>query len=251
MQQLAGKNALITGAGRGLGRAIALAFAAEGANVALSFNKSAAGAADTVRQAEGLGVRALALRADLGKSSEVAGLAAAALETLGRLDVLVNNAGLFSAASLLDTSQELWERLLAVNLSAPFRCAQAVAPAMLAGGGGTIINLASGGGQRPRPGYDTSPAYAASKAALIMLSKKLALELAPSVRVNCIAPGVIDSKPKPMSSAARQRFSVLTPLGRLGEPRDIANAAVFLASSEAAFITGQVLNVDGGILLQC
>jgi 3-oxoacyl-[acyl-carrier protein] reductase len=251
MQRLAGKNALITGAGRGVGRAIALAFAAEGANVALSFNKSAAGAADTVRQAEALGVRALALRADLGKSSEVTGLAAAALETLGSLDVLVNNAGLFSAASLLDTSQELWERLLAVNLSAPFRCAQAVAPVMLAGGGGTIINLASGGGQRPRPGYDTSPAYASSKAALIMLSKKLALELAPSVRVNCIAPGVIDSKPKPMSSAARQRFAVLTPLGRLGEPRDIANAAVFLASSEAAFITGQVLNVDGGILLQC
>jgi 3-oxoacyl-[acyl-carrier protein] reductase len=250
MQRLAGKNALITGAGRGLGRAIALAFAAEGANVALSFNKSVVGAADTVRQAEGLGVRALALKADLRKSSEVAGLAASALKALGRLDVLVNNAGLFSAASLLDTSEDVWERLLAVNLTAPFRCAQAVAPAMLAAGGGTIINLVSGGGQRPRPGYDTSPAYAASKAALIMLSKKLALELAPSVRVNCIAPGVIDSKPKAISSTARQRFAALTPLGRLGEPSDVANAAVFLASNEAAFITGQVLNVDGGILLR-
>src|SRR5437867_1794567 len=127
--------------------------------------------------------------------------------------------------------------------------ARALAPHMLAAGGGVIINLASGGGQHPRPGYDTSPAYAASKAGLIMLSKKLALELAPSIRVNCIAPGIVDSKPVPMSSATRERFAALTPLAQLGDPRQVADAAVFLASDQAAYITGQLLNVDAAILM--
>jgi 3-oxoacyl-[acyl-carrier protein] reductase len=249
MRRLAGKTALITGGGRGLGQAIALAFADQGANVALSFKSSASGAQHTVREAERLGVRALAVRTDLADRSQIAELAATALESFGRLDVLVNNAGLFSAAPFLETTDELWERLLSINLSAPFRCAKAVVPTMLAAGGGAIINVASGGGQHPRPGYETSPAYAASKAGLILLSKKLALELAPTIRVNCLAPGVIDSKPRPMSAEAKQRFAALTPLGRVGQPRDIAGAAVFLASDEAAFITGQVLNVDGGILM--
>jgi NAD(P)-dependent dehydrogenase (short-subunit alcohol dehydrogenase family) len=249
MRRLAGKSALITGAGRGLGRAIALAFAAEGANVALSFATSADGAQSAAREAERLGVRALAVRADLADPAQISELAAAALEAFGRLDVLVNNAGLFSAKPFLETSDELWERLLTVNLSAPFRCARALVPAMLAAGGGVIINLASGGGQHPRPGYATSPAYAASKAGLIMLSKKLALELAPTIRVNCIAPGIVDSKLRPMSAAVRQKFAALTPLGRVGEPRNVADAAIFLASDESEFITGQVLNVDGGILM--
>jgi 3-oxoacyl-[acyl-carrier protein] reductase len=247
--RLAGKNALITGAGRGLGRAIALAFAAEGANLALSYNASAEGAQETVRRAEALGVRALAVRADLTERSQIALLAATTLEAFGRLDVLVNNAGQFSAKPLQETSDELWERLLAINLTAPFRCARALAPAMLEAGGGTIINLASGGGLHPWPGYATSPAYAASKAGLIMLTKKLALELAPSIRVNCIAPGVIDSKPDPMPEALRQRFAAATPLGRVGAPREIAAVAVFLASDESTFMTGQVLTVDGGILM--
>ena len=247
--RLVGKNALITGAGRGLGRAIALAFAAEGANLALSYNASAEGAQEVVRQAEALGVRALAVRADLAEGSQVALLAATTLEAFGRVDVLVNNAGRFSARPLQETSDELWERLLAINLTAPFRCARALAPAMLEAGGGTIINLASGGGLHPRPGYATSPAYAASKAGLIMLTKKLALELAPSIRVNCIAPGVFDSKPDPMAEGLRQRFVAATPLGRVGEPPEIGAVAVFLASDEAAFMTGQVLTVDGGILM--
>ena len=249
MRRLAGKNALITGAGRGLGQAIALAFAAEGANLALSFAGSAEGARSAVREAARLGVRAVAARADLADPAQISELAAAALEAFGRLDVLVNNAGLFSAKPFLETSDELWERLLTVNLSAPFRCARALVPAMLAAGGGVIINLASGGGQHPRPGYATSPAYAASKAGLIMLSKKLALELAPTIRVNCIAPGIVDSKLRPMSAAVRQKFAALTPLGRVGEPRNVADAAIFLASDESEFITGQVLNVDGGVLM--
>ena len=248
MQRLAGKNALITGGGRGLGQAIALAFAAEGANLVLSFNASATGARETVRRAEAFGVRAVSVRADLADRSQIEALAAKALGIFDRLDLVVNNAGRFSSKPFLETDDELWERLLAVNLSGPFHLARAVAPRMLASGG-AIINLASGGGLQPHPGYATSPAYAASKAGLIMLSKKLALELAPVIRVNCIAPGVIDSKPTPMSEAARARFAAETPLRRVGAPRDIAEAAVFLASDESAFITGQVLNVDGGVLM--
>src|SRR6478672_36991 len=170
MRRLVGKNALITGGGRGLGRSIALAFAAEGASLALSFEASEAGARATVREAERLGARALALRADLADRAQIEALATATLEVFGRLDILLNTAALFSPRPFLETSDELWERLLAINLTAPFRCARAFVPAMLAAGGGVILNLASGGGQHPRPGYDTSPAYAASKAGLIMLS---------------------------------------------------------------------------------
>jgi 3-oxoacyl-[acyl-carrier protein] reductase len=248
MQRLAGKNALITGGGRGLGQAIALAFAAEGANLVVTFNASAVGAQETVRRAEDLGVRAAAVRADLADRSEIEALAVEALRIFDSLDVLVNNAGLFSAKPFLETDDQLWDRLLAVNLTAPFRLAGALVPTMLATGG-AIVNLASGGGLHPHPGYATSPAYAASKAGLIMLSKKLALELAPAVRVNCIAPGVIDSKPTPMSPAATERFAAETPLRRVGAPRDVAEAALFLASDESAFMTGQVLNVDGGIVM--
>ena len=248
MRRLLGKHALITGGGRGLGRAIALAFAAEGAALAISYARSAAGARAVAREAEQLGARATALHADLADRAQVAALATDALGALGRIDVLVNNAGIFDASPFRETSDELWDRLLAVNLTAPFLLSRALVPAMQASGGGVILNLASGGGQHPHPGYATSPAYAASKAGLIMLSKKLALELAPAIRVNCIAPGIIDSKPKAMSEPARQRFAAVTPLARVGAPEEIAATAVFLASDQASFITGQVLNVDGGIL---
>ena len=248
MQRLLGKRCLITGGGRGLGRAIALAFAAEGANLALSYARSVDGARATVREAEARGVRALALQADLSHREQAVKLVGAATAALGGLDILVNNAAIFSQKPLLETDDALWDQILAVNLTAPFVCARAAAPSLLEHGG-AIINLASGGGLQPRPGYEVSPAYAASKAGLIMLSRRLALELGPTVRVNCIAPGVIDSKPTPMSEAVRAQFAAATPLGRVGDPGNIADAAVFLASDESAFITGQVLNVDGGLLI--
>jgi 3-oxoacyl-[acyl-carrier protein] reductase len=249
MTLLRGKNLLITGAGRGLGRAIALAFAAEGANVALSFSQSAAGADQSVREAKAHGVLALARRAELTDRAQIEALITEALRAFGRLDVLINNAGRFSSKPLSETSDEVWDTLLAINLTAPFLITRAVAASMLTTGGGSIINLASGGGLHPRPGYDTSPAYAASKAGLIMLTKKLALELAPTIRVNCIAPGIVDSKPQPMPEPTRARFSAITPLRRIGRPDDIAAAAVYLASDQASFITGQILNVDGGIVM--
>jgi 3-oxoacyl-[acyl-carrier protein] reductase len=247
MQRLRGKRCLITGGGRGLGRAIALAFAAEGASLVVSYAQSVDGARETVRAAEARGVRAVALPADLRQKAQAAGLVGAATAALGGLDILVNNAAIFSQKPLLETDDALWDEILAINLTAPFVCARAAAPTLLAGGG-AIINLASGGGLHPRPGYEVSPAYAAAKAGLIMLSRRLALELGPAVRVNCIAPGVIDSKPRPMPRPLRDRFAAATPLGRVGEPSNVADAAVFLASEESAFVTGQVLSVDGGLL---
>jgi 3-oxoacyl-[acyl-carrier protein] reductase len=248
MRRLLGKRGLITGGGRGLGRAIALAFAAEGASLVVSYARSADGAQATIDAAQAAGVRALALRADLRDREQAAGLVSAATRELGGLDILVNNAAVFSQKPLLETDDALWDEMLAINLTAPFVCARAAAPALLAAGG-AIVNLASGGGLHPRPGYEVSPAYAASKAGLIMLSRRLALELGPKVRVNCIAPGVIDSKPTPMSEVVRARFAAATPLGRIGDPSNVADAAVFLASDESAFVTGQVLNVDGGLLI--
>lgn len=247
--RLAGKVALVTGAGRGIGRAIALAFAAEGASVVMNYLHSAAGAEEAVREAEALGVRALAVRADVSQAQEVAEMVNRALAEFGKLDILVNNAAVFSQAPLFSVTEELWDRIVGVNLKGVFLCSQAAARAMVAQGAGNIINIASGGGLSARPGYDASVAYVAAKAGVIMLTRRLAIELAPHIRVNSIAPGFIDSKPKRWDEVTRHRYGQRAPLKRVGEPADIAAAAVFLASEEAAFITGQTICIDGGIIM--
>ncbi|MBI4497154.1 MAG: 3-oxoacyl-ACP reductase FabG [Chloroflexi bacterium] len=247
-RRFAGKVALVTGAGRGIGRAIALAFAREGAAVAINYMATREGAERTAEEARRLGVPALAVPADVSLASDVTAMIAQVEREWGRIDILVNNAAVFSPAPLFEVTEALWDRIQGINMKGVFLCSQAAARGMVQRGSGVIINLASGGGLSPDPGYDVSVAYASSKAGVLMLTKRLALELAPAVRVNAVAPGMIDSKPEQMSDAFRARFAAQTPLRRLGWPEEIAAAVLFLASDEAAFITGQTLNVDGGII---
>ncbi len=248
-RRFAGKVALVTGSGRGLGRAIAKALAQEGASLVLNYRKSDGGAREAAAETATYGGRAIVVRADVSRASEVRILFAEAERAFGRLDILVNNAGVFSHAPVAEVTEALWDEVLDTNLKGTFLCAQAAARLMTAQQAGVIVNLASGGGLSPRPGYDTSAPYAASKAGVIMLTRRLALELAPAIRVNAVAPGIIESRPD-WTEESRKRLGAAALLGRIGSPDAIANAVVFLASEDAASITGHTLVVDGGIVLR-
>ena len=249
MRRLTGKVALVTGAGRGIGRAIAKALAQEGASLVLHHLESAQGAAEAAEEAGRLGVRTLVARADISLAPAVRNMFEEIHRTFGRLDILVNNAGVFSRVPFLEVAEAHWDRVLDVNLKGTFLCAQAAARVMLAQQSGAIVNLASGGGLSPRPGYETSAPYAASKAGVIMLTRRLALELAPHVRVNAVAPGIIESRPG-WSEDVRKRLGAVSLLRRVGTPEAVANAVVFLVSDDAATITGHTLVVDGGTVLR-
>ena len=244
-----GKVALVTGAGRGIGRAIALKLAARGFNLALQANRSAEGLADAATAVRAHGVRATPVTANLIDLDDVRRVVDETLDAFGRLDLLVNNAGVYSTAPIEVVTPELWDKTFAVNLRAVFFLCQAAADPLRAHGNGSIVNLASGGGLSARPGFPVSAPYAASKAGVVMLTRVLALGLAPSVRVNAVAPGIIASKPEPMPPAVQEKFAAITPLQRVGEPVDVASAVAFLASDEARFITGQTLSVDGGLVM--
>ena len=246
--RLAGKVALITGAGRGFGRAIALAFAREGARVAANYLGSQAGAEEVVAEAGRLGAEAVALRGDVAREDDVKALVAATLERFGRLDVLVNNAGIMVRAPMLAVPAEECRRMFDVNVTGTMLCSRHALPAMIERKGGRIINLSSQLAQRAVGGGGFA-AYAATKGAIESLTRALAAEVgAHGITVNAIAPGGIetDMSRDVMTEEYRTRRLAELPLRRFGGVDDVAYCAVVLASDEAGYLTGQILHPSGG-----
>lgn len=249
MADLTGKRALVTGGRQGIGRATALALARDGADVAAADIIADDGRLDAVvKEITALGRRGLAIHADVSRADDVAPMTRTVAEAFGGLDVLVNCAGVWKMGlPLLDCPEEDWDRIVDTNLKGAYLCCRAAGKVMVARGSGSIINLSSQVGLNPAAGIGP---YGISKAGIIMLTRELALELGPKgVRVNALAPGVVKTDfnrfiwEKPEDEA---RAAAGVPLGRLAEPEDVARAARFLASDEAAYITGAVLPVDGG-----
>lgn len=235
---LKGQVALVTGAAKRLGRAVALRLADEGADVVIHHRSSRVEAQSAVGEIEKLGRRAAAIAADLNSVGEIKRLFDETAKQFGRLDILINSAANFLPASIVSTTEEVWDASLDTNLRAPFFCAQAAAP-LLRRTKGSIINFADTGGLIGWPGYI---AHSVSKAGVVMLTKVLAKSLAPDVRVNAIAPGTITMPGDP--SEWERDFVKLAPLGRTGTPSDIADAVLYLI--QAKFMTGHTLVVDGG-----
>ena len=241
VKELTGKVALVTGGAVRVGLEIARALADAGADVAIGYRRSAAEARAAVRDLEARGVRAAALRADVARPREARALVAAAVRRLGRLDILVNNAALFFRTPVLTTTIVQFDRLLAVNLRAPFFCSQAAARVM-GRRGGRIINIADVGAVRAWAGYVP---YGISKAGVLMLTRGLAAALAPRIQVNAVAPGVV-LLPEGFPRVSGRRLTARIPMGRHGRPADVAQAVRFFATC-SDYITGQVLFVDGGM----
>jgi NAD(P)-dependent dehydrogenase (short-subunit alcohol dehydrogenase family) len=236
---LKGKTVLVTGAARRIGRAIALALAERGANVAITYLSSQAEAEETVRALAAHDVDALAIRCDLRDPESIQQTVASVIEEFGQLDLLVNNAGVFESEALENISVEQWDGMFATNTRAPFLMAKAAHPHLRATRG-RILNIGSLGGLHP---WATHAHYCTSKAALHMLSKTMAKAWAPEISVNCIAPGMIVQGEV---DEAYEHFARKTPMQRNGTAHDVAAAAIFFATAPH-FITGQLLAVDGGL----
>ena len=246
-QRCAGKLVLVTGAQRGIGRAIAVRFAAAGADVALNFLDDHAAAASAAAEIAALGRRATTIAADIAKPAQARRLVADAERALGPIDVLVNNAGIFPRAPFLDLTEDTWDAVLDTNLKATFVCAQEVARRMVAAGRpGAIINLSSGA---PYRGSMRATAYMASKLGIVGLTRGMARELAPhGIRVNAIAPGVTNTAMPRLGNTEEALAAIArsNPTGRLAEPEDIADVVVFLATDDARHLIGQLIHVNGG-----
>jgi NAD(P)-dependent dehydrogenase (short-subunit alcohol dehydrogenase family) len=242
------KIAVVTGAGRGIGLGIALAFAREGTRVALCD-------IDTVlldmavAEIEAVGGEVQAFQMDVTDGEQVRTVIRDVHDRWGAIDILINNAGIYEVLPFEQITEEQWDRLLAVNLKGAFLCCQAVIPWMKRRGWGRIVSIASSAGKTG--GMLAGAHYSVSKAGVICLTKQLARELGPyGITVNAVAPGRIDTPMIQVSSPAEnEAFRRKTPLGRLGTPADVANAVVFLASEEASFITGEIVDVNGGLLI--
>jgi NAD(P)-dependent dehydrogenase (short-subunit alcohol dehydrogenase family) len=243
---LEGRSALVTGASKGVGKGIALELAANGCSVAVNYNRDAAGAEATVEAVRAMGREALAVQADVGCAAAVDRMFAEALGRFARLDILVNNAGVQTWKPLLELEEAEWDRTIDTNLKGCFLCTQRAARLMRGNGGGRIVNIGSGSNKSPFPNLVD---YTASKGGIEMLTKVAAVELGRyGITVNCVAPGAIEiERTKLEAPDYAQTWAGLTPLGRVGEPPDVARAVAFLAGPSAGFITGQTLWVDGGL----
>lgn len=249
MFDLSGRAALVTGASRGLGRAIAVAFARQGADVAVNYRENAAAAEEVVGEISAMGRQGVAIQGSTANGREACeAIAKAALDAFGRVDILVNNAGITRDDLLIRMDEEEWNAVIDTNLSGPFWMTRAVARPMMKARHGRIINMSSVAGRIGNAGQAN---YVAAKAGLIGLTKTTARELASrGITCNAIAPGLIETDILiGMPEAATQAILQITAMGEIGKVEDVAAAAVYFASDEARFVTGQVLGVDGGIAM--
>ena len=246
MPQLEGRNALITGASKGVGRGIALELARRGADIAINYNSDRAGAEETAAAVRDSGRRAVVLQGDVALSADVDRFFTEALDAFNRIDILVNNAGVQTWAPLLDLSEQDWDRVLDTNLKGCFLCTQRAARHMKENGRGRIINIGSGSNKIPFPKLVS---YTASKGGIDMFTKTSAFELGRyGITVNCVAPGAIEiERTKLEAPDFAGSWAAETPLGRVGTPHDVARVVAFFASDDADFVTGQTLFVDGGL----
>lgn len=245
---LAGKAALVTGASRGIGREIALELARQGANVAVNFSGSEAKANEVVDEIKALGKKAFAVKCNVGNGEEVTAMIKETIEQFGKLDILVNNAGITKDNLLMRMKEEEWDDVININLKGVFLCTKAVTRQMMKQRSGRIINIASIVGVSGNPGQAN---YVAAKAGVIGLTKTTAKELASrNITVNAIAPGFISTDmTEKLSEEVKAEMLKQIPLARFGEPKDIAKTAAFLASDDSAYMTGQTLHIDGGMVM--
>ena len=251
-KRLKDKVALITGASRGIGRAMAVAFASEGADIVINYQSDTQSALEVCTRVQRMGRQAIVVRADVSDPVQVASLRDQALEAFGRIDVLVNNAGMSRGMDLLELTEEVWDRVIDINLKGTFLVTQAIAPSMLEQKSGVILNLSSIAGMVGAT--TTAPAlpYNAAKQGVVAMTRTFAKAFAPLLRVNAIAPGLILTDfhvSAGGSDEAVQRRIQDVPLQRGGEAEEMAAVALFLACDDSSYITGHTINVDGGIAI--
>ena len=242
------KTVLVTGGSRGIGRSIALLFAKEGANVIINYTKDEEGATDVIKEIESLGVKGLAIKANISKAEEVDKMIDEIKENFDRVDILINNAGITKAGLFIGMKERDWDKVMEVNLKGVFLCTKAVIRKMIKQKHGKIINISSIVGIIGIPGQVN---YSASKAGVIGFTKSLAREVASrNITVNAIAPGFIETDmTKILPEDVKRNMVETIPMKKYGKPEDVANLAVFLSSDKADYITGQVIHVDGGMAM--
>ena len=245
---LKGKTAIITGSGRGIGRAIALAMAAQGANIVVN-DVNMESADEVVAEIEAMGRQAIAVKADVTSEDQIKAMIETCINRFGKLDILVNNAGIIQTVPVTEIDGKDWDRVMEVNLKGVFLCCKAALAPMKAQHGGKIINIASVAGKRGG-GLLGNSCYSASKGGVIAFTKSLARESGPfGINVNAITPAFTDTEMTRSIAPDKKEFIIkMLPLGRVGQPSDIAGAVCFLASSMSDYMTGEIMDVDGGLM---